>query len=103
MIHELLGTGKKTARTGRELASMLDTDIRQITRQIERERREGHPICASTDEENPGYYLAGTEKELREYCDRLKKRAIELFKTRQSLVRTLQAVYEKKKREDIKS
>ena len=91
MIHELLGTGKENARTGKALATYFHCDIREITQQIEKERREGHPICAASGEP-AGYYLAEDVEELQEYCDRLKGRAIELFKTRQALVKTLQAI-----------
>lgn len=96
MIHELLNTGKRNATTGRVLADAIGGNIRQVTQQIERERRQGQPICASSDPENPGYYLAEDERELNDYCDMLKGRAIELFKTRQALVNVLKAVQEKR-------
>lgn len=95
MIHELLATGKENARTGKALAILLNCDVRDITQQIEKERREGQPICASSGDP-AGYYLAEDEDELQNYCDRLKGRAIELFKTRQALVKTLQAIRAKK-------
>lgn len=91
MIHELLDYGRENARTGRELAEVLQCDIRQITGQIEKERREGRPICAAMGE-NPGYYLAADDAELSDYCDRLKGRAVELFKTRQALIKILQGI-----------
>lgn len=56
MIHELLAEGRENARTGRELAQFFDCNIRDITEQVERERREGQPICVATGE-NPGYYI----------------------------------------------
>ena len=88
MIYELLGQGRENARTGRELAQVLGCNLRDITEQIEKERRAGFPICAATGEV-PGYYLAADVEELETYCERLKGRAIELFKTRQALVRAL--------------
>ena len=88
MIHEILPAGRGNAMTGRELANMFGCDIRAITVQIERERRDGHPICAASGE-NPGYFLPADDEELEAYCDRLKGRAIELFKTRQALIRVL--------------
>ena len=42
--------------------------------------------------ENPGYYLAADDAELSDYCDRLKGRAVELFKTRQALIKILQGI-----------
>lgn len=94
MIHELLDYGRENARTGRELAQVLNCDIRQITGQIEKERREGRPICAAMGE-NPGYYLAADDDELQDYCDRLKGRAVELFKTRQALIKILRQISDK--------
>lgn len=88
MIHELLATGKENARTGRELAQQLGCDIRSVTAQIEKERREGNPICA-TATGHTGYYLAANAEELNAYCDAVKRRAIELFKTRQALISVL--------------
>lgn len=85
MIHELLAEGRDNARTGGELAAICECNIRAITAQIERERREGWPICAATGEA-PGYFLPADDEELRAYCARLKGRAIELFKTRQALM-----------------
>ena len=90
MIHELLGTGRENARTARELADIMNCGIRDISRLAERERREGHPICAATGE-RPGYYLAADNEELEAYCSDLKNRAIELFKTRDALVKVLNA------------
>lgn len=88
MIHELLEQGRDNARTGRELAHVLGCTLRDISAQVERERREGFPICAATGD-NPGYYLAADAAELETYCSRLKGRAIEVFKTRQALIRVL--------------
>lgn len=95
MIHELLAEGRENARTGRELARILNCDIRQVTGQIEKERRAGRPICAAMGGENPGYYLAADDDELQDYCDRLKGRAVELFKTRQALIKILRQISDK--------
>lgn len=99
MIHELLSAGRENARTGRELARYYDCNIRDITEAIERERREGQPICATTSRDNPGYYLAADAEELETYCDRLKGRAIELFKTRQALINTLRQIRDSRDQE----
>lgn len=99
MIAEVLGTGKENATTGRVLASLLDMNIRDLTQQIERERRDGAPICASSGE-NPGYYI-GSAEELENYCGRLKHRAVELFKTRQALIKTLQKIAEQQEGADL--
>ena len=91
MIFELLSVGKETPRTGRELANVLGCDIREVTEQIERERRQGQPICAASGE-NPGYYLAKNADELQHYCDRLHGRAAELYKTRGALLKVLKQI-----------
>lgn len=85
MIYEILPAGRENALTGRTLADMFKCDIRIITAQIEKERRDGHPICATKQ----GYFLPANNGELQAYCDRLKGRAVELFKTRQALIRVL--------------
>lgn len=94
MIYELLQTGRENARTGRELAIHFNCSIRDITAAVERERRQGQPICAGSGE-NPGYYLATDADELEDYCNRLKGRAIELFKTRQALIKVLKQISDK--------
>ncbi len=91
MIAELLAEGRENARTARELATALNCRPRDITLQVEKERRAGRPICAATGE-TPGYYLAADAQELEIYCNCLKSRAIEVFKTRQALIRTLQEI-----------
>lgn len=93
MIYELLGTGRENARTGRELARALNCGIREIAEQISQERRQGRPICA-TSGEHPGYYLAKDAQELEEYCNCLRKRGAELFKTRRALVNVLEQIRE---------
>lgn len=89
MIHELLAEGATNARTGRELAALLGCTLRDITLAVERERREGQPICANMTGENAGYYLAANAEELQAYCNRLHHRAAELYKTRGELLKVL--------------
>lgn len=88
MIHEMLAEGRENAITGRTLAKALQCNIRDITIQIEQERRQGQPICAATGNA-PGYYLARDAGELQEYCDCIARRAAELYKTRQALIKVL--------------
>ena len=85
MIHELLSTGKENALSGKELAQLLDMELRSITENIEKERRQGQPICASYGGEKPGYYLAANKEQLQEFCKALKHREKELSKTRQAM------------------
>lgn len=90
MIYENLEYGKEHAKTGRELAAHFGVNIRFITDQIERERRDGYLICASTDYPY-GYFLAKTVDEAESYCNQLKNRAIQIFITRRELLKSLEA------------
>ena len=92
MIAEYLSTGRHNARTGHELADIIGCNIRDVTEQIEKERRKGQPICATTDREHPGYYLAATADELQRYCAQLHKRAGAIHKTRRALLQTAQTL-----------
>lgn len=98
-IADFLGTGAAEAKTGRELANYLNCDIRDVTEAIERERREGQPICAETGS-NPGYYLAGSSEELKNYCIKLEHRANELKKTRRALLKALKKYAAKRSEEE---
>ena len=91
MIYELLAVGRENARTGRELATVLNCSMRDITEQIERERRAGQPICASMAEP-PGYFLPASADDLERYCNMLHKRAGELHKTRRALIKVLKKI-----------
>lgn len=101
MVSEILFKGAANPRTGRELAAALNCDIRTITEQIERERRNGQPICASTGGDNPGYYLAETTDELQQYCNHLYRRGGELFKTRSALLKVLEQYKAKQEKEIV--
>ena len=68
MIYELLTTGAENAKTGKELSRILNVHIRDIGLMVERERRDGQPICATSSGKNPGYYLAATQEEMQSYC-----------------------------------
>lgn len=98
MIAELLNTGRENTQSARELASILGCGIRDISKQIEHERRQGQPICAASGE-NPGYYLAADEDELQKYCQQLYKRGGEIFKTRRALVGILKKIQEARENE----
>lgn len=88
MIHELLAEGAANARSGKELAAVLNCSIRDVSLAVERERRNGQPICAATGV-IPGYYLASSPDELRDYCNRLHHRAAEMYKTRGALLKLI--------------
>lgn len=85
MIQEVLKAGRQNAMTGRELAGLLNIDIRTVSAKIQQERRAGAPICATARGEKPGFYLAETAEELQGYCAALRSRARELDDTRRRL------------------
>ena len=100
MVFELLEHGANNARTGKELAEILDCDIRVVTRAVEIERRQGQPICANMRGDNSGYYLAQTPEELEIYCRKLYKRGGELFKTRRALLCVLTQLQKQREAEE---
>ena len=55
-IVDFLLFGRENALTGRDLARIAGRPQRTISNAVERARRLGAPVCASTGE-NPGYYL----------------------------------------------
>lgn len=89
MIHELLSKGASNAVPGRQLADALELDTRAFTRQIERERQAGEPICAITTGADKGYFLAADAEELNRYCKSLDRRLKNIQKTRNAVGDTL--------------
>lgn len=86
-IKDYLGHGIENAITARQLQYITPwKGARQVTHQIEIERRAGAPICASCEGEYRGYYLAETKDDLLRYCEALERREIEIAKTRKALV-----------------
>lgn len=90
MIHEMLMTGRENAIPGRQLAAALDMDIRTFTKQVERERQSGAPVCAVTTGEDKGYFLAADAEDLEQYCRSLDRRLRNLQKTRLAVGNTLE-------------
>ena len=87
MINELL-MNEANPLTGKRLADLTGLKKREVEAIIQKERREGFPICATSQ----GYYLATTPEELNRYCAKLKRQAIEVFKTRQALIKLATAL-----------
>lgn len=89
IISDYLSKGANNAITAGKLCELLHMDKRALTAGIERERRQGSPICASCDGQNPGYYLADSKQEMQMYCDSLFHRAAEIYKTRDACLLTI--------------
>ena len=88
MIFEVLAEGAENARTGKEICKLLNITACDLTAAIERERRQGQPICASTGS-TPGYFLAANQDEMQRYCNSLMHRAGEIHKTRRACIKTI--------------
>ncbi len=91
MIFEILAEGAENARTGKEICKLLGITARDLTAAIERERRQGQPICANTGS-NPGYFLAANRDEMQRYCNSLRHRAGEIYKTRKACIQTIEGL-----------
>ena len=90
MVYKYLFKGKENAIPGKKLVELLGLkDLRELTQIIERERKDGRPICASTDANSPGYYLADGPDELWEYIKSLGRRLHNIGITRKHLEDTL--------------
>lgn len=88
-VSDYLSIGAGSAKSGKELCALLGISLRQLTVNIERERRAGKPICSSTDGENPGYFLAANKAEMQRFCDSLHHRAGEIYKTRRACIKAM--------------
>lgn len=89
MVYELLEKGQANALPARELAWRIGCSVRDLSAIIQNERRQGLPICATSNAVHPGYFIAETPEELDHYCKALKQRAIAIFQTRKPLVKLL--------------
>lgn len=88
-VSDFLLCGAENAITGEVLVHTIGlSDLRQLTAIIERERKEGVPICANCCDPR-GYYLAGTEAELEAYIKSLDRRLKNIRLTRTACDETL--------------
>ena len=85
-----LPVGASNAIRGKELAAMLGyKSLRLLSRQIQRERLAGAPICAAVIGDSRGYYLASSQDELSAYLRALDRRLREVRRTRDACGDTL--------------
>ena len=90
VVSAALLAGAENAIEGSALAVALGfKDRRALSKQIERERRSGQPICAAVAGNSRGYYLAGNPAELQRYIKALDRRIREVRKTRDACGETL--------------
>ena len=88
MVFEMLSEGAGNAITSKELCKVLNISARDLTAAVERERRAGNAICASTGRK-PGYYKPRQRGEMEQYCTSLARREAEIRKTRNACIATL--------------
>lgn len=97
VIAPLLYRGADRAQTARQLARSLGWSSRRTTLQIEHERSQGAPICAScADGSVFGYYLPRDEGERRRYVDALDRRISTITNNRNAVASAQLYGYEKK-------
>lgn len=82
-IETFIPEGHDSPITARELGKLTGATVRNVTAAIQKKRRAGVPICANRNE-NPGYFIAVSAEEMRDYCGRLKHEEAELRKTRRA-------------------
>lgn len=92
-IENYLPEGGESPVTAKELKRRTGVNVRMITAAIQRRRREGVPIVGSKGE-NPGYFIAITADELRDYCGRLKREEKALRKTRKACEKIIESLPE---------
>lgn len=93
-ISDNLSTGEENARSGKELCKALNLNARDLTQAVADERRAGKPICASSNNKRPGYFLAATKEEMQRYCRSLNHRAGEIHKTRRACIKAMEKLPE---------
>ena len=85
MIFEILPTGAENAVSGSKLAESLGLELRDVTREIERERQRGVAICAAVAGNDRGYFIAKDAGELALYLRSLNRRIKNVQRTMRAL------------------
>lgn len=80
-IGELLGHGQSEAISRNDLVSITGVNPREVTREIERERRQGVPILSNGN----GYYLPNDDDEVKSCVHSLLNRANEIRLTAKAI------------------
>ena len=84
VILDYIHHGPENAITGAELCKLMNCELREITRAIQRARLHGAPVCSSNGDV-PGYFLTDDPCELEKYIKSLDHRTHELTATREAL------------------
>lgn len=78
-VLDYLSVGSANARTARELSQLINADTRTITQEIRRLRLQGHFICANSQKNCKGYFLAESREELERHYRQMRGRALSIF------------------------
>ena len=84
-VSDFLLIGAENAVSGSKLAESLGLELRDITREIERERQRGVAICAAVAGNDRGYFIAKDAGELALYLRSLNRRIANVQKTKRAL------------------
>ena len=88
-VSDILPRCAANAIYGQTLAAAMGfKSVRELSKQVERERRAGQPICASVSGEHRGYFM-GDPNELWLYLRSLDRRLREVRRTRDAVGETL--------------
>ena len=94
---DIIPVGRSRAMTARQLAELLGTTTREVTRSIEAARRLGVPICASSDGEGGGFYRPADSSELAVYLTERESRTRTIQEVTGAMRETLERMKEKEK------
>jgi len=89
-ISRILGRGRNSARSSKDICAWLGIKLRDLTNAIMLERRAGAPICSTTSGDARGYFLAANKKEMQQFCSSLLRREHEIDKTRRACMQTIE-------------
>lgn len=94
MIADYLKTGRDNPTTSAELCKRTGMTPFELRIAIMNERRGGQPICAASGSK-PGYFLAADRDEMQNFCESLRHRAGEIFKTRAACLEQINTLPER--------
>jgi hypothetical protein len=89
MATDFIGVGRRYATTAERLSAVCGLSTREVTKQIEKARKAGVPVCASCAADGLGYFIADDPSDLALYLRSLDRRLSSMRLTRQRLQNTL--------------
>lgn len=89
MVYEILNHGAENAQSATDLCKVLGVQRRELVAAVQRERKAGKPICASTSG-SMGYFIAADQDEMTRYCESLLHRENEITAVRKACLTAAQ-------------